>query len=132
MITHLRSYYLLANCHTMFLATTIIIALLTFAWLTWRDFEFGIAFFIFLLPTYLLRFSLGPLPTTVLELLFVILLIRWLYEKKSIKNISSSLGAQRKSPFFWPGTLLLAWGDNFYPLCFRNIACTWNLESLFY
>ncbi len=89
----------------MFLA--IAIALLTFTWLTWRDFRFGMSLFVFLLPTYLLRFSIGPVPTTVLELLFVIIFIRWLFEKTSVKNVFSSIIAINKTPFFWPGILLL-------------------------
>src|SRR3989339_1335997 len=66
-----------------FLHTTMIYILLTvycslFTWLTWRNFNFALAFLFFCLPTYLIRFNLGPLPTTLLEVMIWIITIIWL------------------------------------------------------
>lgn len=50
--------------------------LLTF--LTWKNFRAGVALLILTLPTYLIRFNVGPLPSTVLELNFGVLFLVWL------------------------------------------------------
>ncbi len=45
----------------------IAIALITFAVLSWRNQKLGIILLFALLPTYLVRFSVGPIPSTLLE-----------------------------------------------------------------
>jgi len=87
--------------------TATIISLITFAIIAWRDFSLGIALFIVALPSYLIRFSFGPLPTTALELLFLILVGIWLIKKKSITNIFHSFRKASKQVFFFPGLLLI-------------------------
>lgn len=42
-----------------------------FALITWHRFDRGVFLLFALLPTYLIRFSIGPLPTTLLELLLL-------------------------------------------------------------
>jgi len=50
-----------------------------FSGITIYRFHWGLALFFALLPTYLIRFSIGPLPTTLLEVLLGILTLMWLY-----------------------------------------------------
>lgn len=56
----------------------IIAALLAFTYLAWKNYARALAVFFALLPTYLIRFHLGPLPTTFLESLTWILIVLWL------------------------------------------------------
>ncbi len=49
-----------------------------FASLTWTNFRFAAGFFIISLPAYLIRFNIGPLSTTLLEVTFGILFLIWL------------------------------------------------------
>lgn len=48
-----------------------------FAYITYRRFEYGLFLFFLLLPTYLIRFSLFGIPTTLLEMMFLILFAAW-------------------------------------------------------
>jgi O-antigen ligase len=50
----------------------IIIGLAAFSYLAWRSNLWALALTVFALPSYLLRFSIGPLPTTFLEMMIVI------------------------------------------------------------
>ena len=45
----------------------LLVVLATFAALSWRNQKLGIALLFTLLPTYLVRFSIGPIPSTLLE-----------------------------------------------------------------
>lgn len=62
---------------------------LFFFFLTWKNFRLAVILFIIFLPTYLIRFQIGPLPSTVLELSFGGLFLVWLikYSRYDIKNI---------------------------------------------
>src|SRR3989344_1596549 len=62
---------------------------LLFFLLAWKNFRLAFVFFIILLPTYLIRFQIGPLPSTVLELSFGALFLVWLikYSRYDYKNI---------------------------------------------
>ncbi|TSC84285.1 MAG: Uncharacterized protein G01um101413_580 [Parcubacteria group bacterium Gr01-1014_13] len=62
---------------------------LLFFLLAWKNFRLAFVFFIILLPTYLIRFQVGPLPSTVLELSFGALFLVWLikYSRYDYKNI---------------------------------------------
>jgi len=57
---------------------------LLFAFITWRHFRLGLFFVFALLPAYLVRFSLGELPTTLLEIMIWIVLTIWVI--KMIQN----------------------------------------------
>ncbi|OGH64267.1 MAG: hypothetical protein A2821_01715 [Candidatus Magasanikbacteria bacterium RIFCSPHIGHO2_01_FULL_41_23] len=59
----------------------IILSLVVFAVIAWRNLPVGLAIFFALLPTYLIRFQLGPLPTTFLEIMIWILCAVWLIQK---------------------------------------------------
>jgi hypothetical protein len=60
-----------------------------FSFLAWKNFRLAFVFFLILLPSYLIRFQIGPLPSTVLELSFGALFLIWLikYSRYDIKNI---------------------------------------------
>jgi len=51
---------------------------LLFLFLAWNNFRLAVVLFIIFLPTYLIRFQIGPLPSTVLELTFGALSLAWL------------------------------------------------------
>lgn len=49
-----------------------------FASYAWVRFRNAVGFFIVLFPAYLLRFQIGPFPSTLLEISFAILYLVWL------------------------------------------------------
>jgi len=51
---------------------------LLFTLLTWKRLHWGLFLLFLLLPTYLIRFNLGPLPTTLLEVMIWIIFVVWL------------------------------------------------------
>ena len=52
-----------------------IVYLVFFSVLVWRRFDYALFLFLVLLPSYVLRFQIGPLPTTLLELQFALIFI---------------------------------------------------------
>lgn len=70
--------------------------LLLFTLLTYFRFTYGLFLFFLLLPTYLIRFNIGPLPTTLLEGMFGAITLVWLIHifqkkidiKQNIKKIT--------------------------------------------
>lgn len=48
-----------------------------FGMLAWRQYSWALALFVFCLPTYLIRFNIGPFPSTLLELMFGVLFLVW-------------------------------------------------------
>ncbi len=78
----------------------------TIALLRWR---IALAVFFFLLPSYLVRFSIGPISTTFLEILLLILIITWgIHERKHIiQTIRHTVqDLWRTHPSLCMGTLL--------------------------
>lgn len=76
----------------------------SFAYLCWRNFKLGLAVLIGLLPLYLIRFQIGPLPTTLLELLVVTTILVWLGRYQTWR-----LDILKYQQWLWPlGLLLLA------------------------
>jgi O-antigen ligase len=61
---------------------------LLFALITYYRFHLGLFFLFLLLPTYLIRFNLGPLPTTLLEVMVWIILIIWIIHAVRYKKIT--------------------------------------------
>jgi len=57
---------------------------LLFAFIAWNRFNYALVLFFFLLPTYLIRFNIGPLPTTLLEMMFGIIFLIWIIKQKSV------------------------------------------------
>ncbi len=62
-----------------------------FAYTTYRRFAWGVFLLCLLLPTYLIRFNVGPLPTTVLEVMIWIILLLGFF-KKGIPPLAATLG----------------------------------------
>lgn len=56
----------------------IVAALVLFAAICWRSLHWGAFVLLASLPVYLIRFNVGPLPTTLLEVLFTVLLVAYL------------------------------------------------------
>lgn len=82
----------------------IVILVITYAILAWRDFSLALKLLIGLLPTYLLRLNIGPIPTTVLELLIITSIIIFIIKYKAWKLLPlQALGIYRA-----PILLLLA------------------------
>ncbi len=87
----------------------LIIFYLVFTLITWVRFRFALGLAVFLLPTYLIRFHIGPLPTTFLEGMMLILIAVWItrsffierrFMKEVITSISQSLNLSISLPLF--------------------------------
>lgn len=89
----------------MFNLILLTIFTLLFIFLTWKNFSLGLSLFFFLLPTYLLRFQIGILPTTLLEIMFGGIFIVWVikYNLTIIYNLWSKI---KKYPIFFMAILL--------------------------
>jgi hypothetical protein len=74
--------------------------LLLFTILSIYRFEYSLFLFFLLLPTYLFRFNIGPLPTTLLELQFIIIFFIGIikFHKEIITNLKKNL---QKSPILF-------------------------------
>lgn len=71
--------------------TTVLLACsaaIAFGAIAWRDFRFALALLFGLLPTYLIRFSVGPIPSTLLELLVLTLVVVWIARRHAAANFS--------------------------------------------
>lgn len=97
----------------------LLLLFVTFSIFAWRDFKTALASLAFLLPTYLLRFSLGPIPFTVLEGFILILTILWITKHGGIHTHLKNL-----DPFIRPLLLLLA------AACFAVVVAPNTLEAL--
>lgn len=63
------------------------------------------------LPLYLVRFQIGPLPTTLLEVLFIVLVMTLCLERAGLGGARPlRLELSRLRPWYWPCGLLLAAG----------------------
>ncbi len=73
----------------MFMNALVIFYLLSFILLSWFRFRLAVIFFIILLPAYLVRFNIGPLPSTALEFSFGALGLVWIlkYARDDFRNI---------------------------------------------
>ncbi len=70
----------------------IILFTILFAILSWKKIDWALILIAFGLPSYLLRFSIGPLPMTVLEVMILVVFAVWL-----IKYITSNKKGRRES-----------------------------------
>ena len=62
----------------MFYGILIVTSLALFAYLSWRNLVLATVFVVAFLPTYLIRFSVGPIPFTLLEGMILVLFGAWL------------------------------------------------------
>lgn len=73
-----------------------------------NDLRLGLAVFAAFLPSYVIRFQVGPLPSTALEGMVLILLSVWGWQKGRDKQAwQEMLRVLRASAFFYPGAMLL-------------------------
>ena len=81
--------------------------------LSWYNLKLSLSFLFGLLPTYLLRFKIGPLPLTILEELILIAALVWLIKAwpRPWKNIIHRPKNWRPHPFAWETVvvLIIAW-----------------------
>ncbi len=89
-----------------------LIAVVCLATLAWTDFRRAMVVFTALLPTYLLRFQVGPLPTTLLEVLWAVLMIVWVVRRFARVGAENflPLRPERLRPWLIPCGLLIAAG----------------------
>ncbi len=68
--------------------------------LTWRNFRIGLALLVIFLPTYIIRFQLGSIPSTFLELTFLVVWGVWMvrYAREDYLHIKKIV--QRQPIFF--------------------------------
>ncbi|MBU1037097.1 O-antigen ligase family protein [Patescibacteria group bacterium] len=66
----------------------IILFYLLFIYLSWKNIKWGIYLIIALLPSYLIRFSILGIPTTLLEGMIWLLFIVWLIKLKKQRNLT--------------------------------------------
>ncbi len=71
----------------------ILVFTLAYCLFAWTNFRLALYFFCLLLPTYLIRFAIGPLPSTLLEASFGALALVWLvrYAKNDLSKIKQTL-----------------------------------------
>lgn len=60
------------------------------------------------LPSYVIRFQVGPLPSTLLEVLILITIFTWVAEVAFSKLNLREVWSRVYNPFFWPGVALVA------------------------
>lgn len=90
----------------------VILTSIIFAIIAQRDLKLAIYLLLFALPTYLVRFDIGSIPLTLLEVLVVIVIWRWLVSKVaagfSLRSAQTEVcGYLRTMPFTLPIALLL-------------------------
>src|SRR3990167_7119294 len=86
------------------------IPLLFFAFLAWRDIRIATILFFGLFPTYLLRISVFGIPTTLLEIFFLILFIVWFFRYRgsiSLYRLFLKEGQNRQYRIFFVSVLLM-------------------------
>jgi len=70
----------------------ILIFLVAFAVLAWRDLKLALVLLMGLLPTYLIRFDVGPIPTTALETMILICVSVWIVKHHGWRIDLRSIG----------------------------------------
>jgi len=90
----------------MFLSFFIFLFLCFFACLAWRNLVWAIAFLVAFLPSYLIRFTLGPIPFTLLEAMVLILFAAWVIKLK-VKNEKLKITVQSSKFKNWRIIILL-------------------------
>lgn len=80
----------------------IIAYFICFCILAWKNFSLAIGFLIALLPAYLIRFNIGPIPSTILEINFFAILLIWVTKhlKTDLPIIFENIKQHRLLSFF--------------------------------
>ncbi|OGH73847.1 MAG: hypothetical protein A3C90_02120 [Candidatus Magasanikbacteria bacterium RIFCSPHIGHO2_02_FULL_51_14] len=84
----------------------LLVFFLLFALITRFRFNWALFLLFLLLPTYLIRFHIGPLPTTMLEVMVWIILAVWIIKKFQISNFRFQI-SQNKQLFIWSSIFLI-------------------------
>lgn len=79
--------------------TLIIIASLTFIALAIFKLEWALLLLLSLLPSYLIRFNIGPIPSTFLELMILTVFISWFIKNKPWLRLKKSAWQKRKQKY---------------------------------
>ncbi len=90
----------------------IILSLILFTILTLLRLNWALFLILFLLPIYLVRFNIGPIPATFLEFMILIVFFVWLFKEKPWKNFKNNIFKKRKKyPYYLEiiGILITAW-----------------------
>jgi O-antigen ligase len=82
----------------MFIGFFVFLFLCFFTYLAWRNLLWAVAFIIAFLPSYLIRFSIGPFPMTLLEGMVLILFVGWLV--KSLRGAPTQSRGDEAIPRF--------------------------------
>lgn len=82
---------------------------LIFTFITRRDLKMGIFFILATLPSYLLRFHVGPVPMTLLEVFVLIVIVRFVFARNAMtkQSLVGLLRSARKDTVMIPLALLL-------------------------
>lgn len=78
-----------------------------FSLISYKKLSWGIYLIIFLLPSYLIRFKIGPIPLTFLEGMILVLFLVWIIKEISNKNLINIIKNLPQCRFFIPIILLL-------------------------
>jgi O-antigen ligase len=101
-----------------------------FAWLSYRYYPLAVGVFFTLLPTYLIRFSIGPLPSTVLEVMLVLLIVTGALTYKS--ELQQILVDIRKQQWLYYGTILFLIGATLGVLVSTDVRAALGEWKAFY
>lgn len=88
-------------------ALTLVIVFVLFTRLVLTNFRWALFVVAAMLPAYVIRFPLGPLPTTVLEGLFLLVLVCWSVQLYQAGDRAERWQRIKQSLFFKPGLLLV-------------------------
>ena len=66
----------------------IILFFLAFSALAWRNLRLACFFILATLPTFLIRFSIGPIPLTLLELMLLVVILIWLIRFRGYQKLT--------------------------------------------
>lgn len=116
----------------------LIIAYFTFLiLLSWKNFRFAIAWLILTIPTHLIRFQIGPIPSTLLEVSFLAIFFVWLirFAKEDLTTITKTIKKYRLLfllIFLFISAATIAAMANFLPLKALGIWRAYFLEPILF
>lgn len=75
--------------------------LAAFSYLSWRNIVSGLAMILVFLPAYLIRLNMVGLPTTMLELMVLLLFVIWIFKDQRWRSINWKLSGQAVNAVPW-------------------------------
>lgn len=78
----------------------ILLFTILFFYLSYKNFQYSLFLFLFFLPTYLLRFKIFNIPTTLLEIMLAIIFVNWILKYKNIFFIKLKTFYKSNTIFF--------------------------------